>query len=207
MRQLLERVRNKVRFNLIKTTLLALRKKGRCIKVFPNVHVNVSSTSSISGNGVLHLGAKWDGLRYLPSEFNLEEDAKLIVNGRFSIYTGFHISVTKGSTLTLGEGYINNKATIDCFDSITIGNRVAISKGVTIRDSDNHSINGNKRVSAPIIIGDNVWIGLNATILKGVHIGSGAVVAAGAVVTKDVPKNALVGGVPARIIKEDVSWK
>jgi len=207
MQQFLKRLKNKVQFNLIKTTFFSLSKKSRCIKIYPNVHINVSSTSSISGNGVLHLGTKWDGLRYLPSEFNLGENANVIVNGCFSIYSGFHISVTNGAILTLGQGYINNKETIDCFDSITIGSRVAISKGVTIRDSDNHSINGNKRISAPIIIGDNVWIGLNATILKGVHIGSGAVVAAGSVVTKDVPENVLVGGVPARTIKEDVTWK
>ncbi len=207
MPQLLNRVKNLVRLNLIKTTVLAFQKKSRCLRVYPNVHISVSSTSSIFGHGVLRLGSKWDGLRYLPSEFKLGDGAKLTMNGDFDIYTGFHISVDYCASLTLGSGYINNKVTIDCFDSITIGNKVAISKGVTIRDSDNHSINGNKRISAPITIGDNVWIGLNATILKGVHIGNGAVVAAGAVVTKDVPEKALVGGVPAKIIKEDVSWE
>jgi acetyltransferase-like isoleucine patch superfamily enzyme len=193
--------------NLIKTALLALRNKSRCIRVYRNVNTSVASTASISGNGVLNLGSKWDGLRYLPSELNIGEGAKLIVRGNFSIYTGFHISIANNATLVIGEGYINNKATIDCFNSITIGSGVAISKGVTIRDSDNHSIDGNNKISAPIIIGDHVWIGLNATILKGVHIGSGAVVAAGAVVTRDVPENALVGGVPARIIKENISWE
>jgi len=177
MLKFLKKIPKLTQLNLTKTALLALRKKSRCIRVYRNVNTKVASTASISGNGVLNLGSKWDGLRYLPSELNI------------------------------GEGYINNKVTIDCFDSITIGNGVAISKGVTIRDSDNHSINGSKKISAPIIIEDHVWIGLNATILKGVRIGSGAVVAAGAVVTRDVPENAIVGGVPARIIKENVSWK
>ena len=187
--------------------MLALRKKSTCVKVFPNVHINVTSSSSVSGRGSLWLGAKWNGLRYHPSEMNLGKDAKLIINGHFSIYTGFHISVTNGAVLTLGQGYINNRATIDCFDSITIGRSVSISKGVTIRDSDDHSINGNKRISAPITIGDHVWIGLNVTILKGVNIGNGAVVAAGAVVTKNVPENTLVGGVPAKVLKENISWE
>lgn len=54
---------------------------------------------------------------------------------------------------------------------------------------------------APIILGKNVWVGSNATILQGVTIGDNAVVAAGAVVTKDVPADTIVGGVPARFIK------
>lgn len=56
-------------------------------------------------------------------------------------------------------------------------------------------------VSKPVVIGDDVWIGARSIILKGVHIGKGAVIAAGAVVTKDVPEYAIVGGVPAKVIK------
>jgi acetyltransferase-like isoleucine patch superfamily enzyme len=189
------------------TALLALRNKSKCIRVYRNSKINVASTARISGNGVLSIGPKWKGLRFYPSELNIEDNAELIVRGNFSVYTNFHISINSGAVLTLGEGYINNNGTIDCFDSITIGNQVIISKGVTIRDSDNHSINGNKKISAPIVIGDHVWVGLNVTILKGVRIGSGAVVAAGAVVTRDVPENSLVGGVPARILKENISWE
>lgn len=193
--------------SLIKTIFLAIRKKSRCVTVFPGVHINVTPSSSIVGNGVLFLGTKWRGLRYMPSEFNLENEAILAINGEFSIYTGFHISITRGAKLSLGSGYINNNVTIDCFNSITIGDRVVISKGVTFRDSDNHSINGNREISSPIVVEDNVWIGLNAIILKGVRIGSGSVIAAGAVVVDDVPKNTLVGGVPARVIKENVVWQ
>jgi acetyltransferase-like isoleucine patch superfamily enzyme len=68
----------------------------------------------------------------------------------------------------------------------------------------NHDLipeNGRKNHYAPIKLGKNVWIGSNATILSGVTIGDWAVVAAGAVVTKDVPPYTIVGGVPAKIIK------
>ena len=70
-----------------------------------------------------------------------------------------------------------------------------------------NAINGNTTISAPIVIEDHVWIGLNVTILKGVRIGTGAVVAAGAVVTADVPPNTLVGGVPAKALKHDITWE
>lgn len=207
MLKLFSKTKTLAQISLLKTLILALRKKTDCVKVYPKVHLHVVSSAAISGNGRLSLGYKWHGLRYFPSEFKLGEKAKLIINGDFSICTGFHVSVENGSTLTLGQGYINNHVTIDCFDSITIGNDVVISKGVTIRDSDNHAINGNERTSAPIIIGNRVWVGLNVVILKGVTIGNGAVIAAGAVVTQDVPKNTLVGGVPAKVIKQNVFWK
>lgn len=190
-----------------RTALLAYKKKWRHVTIFPDVSVFAAPSSTLAGNGKLELGCKWPGLRYFPSEFKLAENAHLSIKGHFYLMTGCHLAVNDGAKLTLGSGYINNNATIDCFSSITIGHGVAISSGVTIRDSDNHSINGNAIISAPIVIEDHVWIGLNVTILKGVRIGSGAVVAAGAVVTKDVLPNSLVGGVPAKVIKHDITWE
>jgi acetyltransferase-like isoleucine patch superfamily enzyme len=191
----------------LKTKLLEFSKKSKCLKVYPDVSLSVAPSATLGGEGRLDLGCCWPGLRYFPSELKLAANAQLNVDGHFYLLTGFHLAVNDGATLTLGSGYINNNATIDCFEAITIGHGVAISSGVTIRDSDNHAINGNTRVTAPIVIGDHVWIGLNATILKGVQIGTGAVVAAGAVVTADVPGNTLVGGVPARVLKENVTWE
>lgn len=62
-------------------------------------------------------------------------------------------------------------------------------------------------MTKPIKIGNHVWIGINATILKGVTIGDGAIIAAGAVVNKDVEENSLVGGVPAKILKKNIFWE
>ena len=103
---------------------------------------------------------------------------------------------------------MNYNSTITCFDHIEIGEGVCIAENVVIRDSDNHTIiREGYRQTAPIKIGKHVWIGVNCTILKGVTIGGGAVIAAGAGVTKDVPPHALVGGVPAKVIRTDVEWK
>ena len=81
-----------------------------------------------------------------------------------------------------------------------------ISENVIIRDSDNHQITGGNSMFAPVIIKDNAWIGMSAIILKGVTVGEGAIVAAGSVVTKDVPPHTIVAGVPARVIKKDVYY-
>ncbi|NNU77666.1 hypothetical protein LOR37_05125 [Clostridium estertheticum] len=88
--------------------------------------------------------------------------------------------------------------------SITIGDGVLIGHNVVLATL-NHDIDPRKRStmhSAPIVIGKNVWIGAKATVVPNVTIGDGAVIAAGAVVTKDVPANVIVGGVPAKIIKK-----
>lgn len=95
--------------------------------------------------------------------------------------------------------------------SITIGANCAISWNCTILDSDMHSISYDGQHweddTAPIAIADDVWIGCNAVILKNVTIGRGAVVAAGSVVTRDVPPHTLVAGVPAKPIREVAAWK
>ena len=197
------------RINALKTLRVMLHTRSLKPKVivYPNVHCHIDRSATFEGNGCLHLGVCWEFSRYMPSEFKVRSKSSLSMNGSFLIYTGCSISINPEAKLVLGNGYINNRGTIDCFNEIVIGQDVAISKGVTIRDSDNHAVTGNEIISAPIKIGNHVWIGLNVTILKGVTIGDGAVIAAGAVVTGDVPERALAGGIPARIIKEDVSWK
>jgi acetyltransferase-like isoleucine patch superfamily enzyme len=83
---------------------------------------------------------------------------------------------------------------------VDIGRDCRISWDVIIMDDDQHVVPGTDGGPKPIVIEDNVWIGCRCIILKGVRIGTGAILAAGAVVTKDVPPHAVVGGVPARVI-------
>ena len=86
---------------------------------------------------------------------------------------------------------------------MTIGDGCQIGHDVVFATL-NHGLSPEKRKTtypAPIVLGNNVWIGSNATILQGVTIGDNAVVAAGAVVTKDVAANTVVGGVPAKIMR------
>lgn len=112
-----------------------------------------------------------------------------------------------GGRINIGDRtYINRRTEIKCQKEVDIGSDCAISWDVSIMDTDYHSIGEQSRIES-VVIGNHVWIGCNSIILKGVTIGNGAVIAAGSVVCSDVPAKALVGGVPARIIKKDVEWK
>ncbi|MEA5575978.1 acyltransferase [Anabaena sp. UHCC 0451] len=136
---------------------------------------------------------------------NCGSQAVISLNGA-TIGRGVKLSVGDSAYLSIGSNsYITDSSRIAAQNSITIGKNCAISFGVTIIDDDGHGF-GLPPYSAPIVIEDNVWIGCNVTILKGVTIGEGSVVAAGAVVNKSCPPHSLIGGVPAQIIKEGVNW-
>jgi len=150
----------------------------------------------------------WFEVNPFNTSFVMRMKSRLIVHGAFTFYSNADISVNENAILELGSGFVNHGARIHCFNRIKIGNQVYIGDDVAIRDNDGHEIIGSgKPMSLPIIIGDHVWIGAKVTIVKGVTIGEGSVVAAGAVVTKDVPAHCLVAGVPAKVIKENVSWQ
>lgn len=137
-------------------------------------------------------------------------------NGR--LYFGEYVKLYPNVKLSVC-GKENNSAVLRIGDNVAIGDRTEIHVGsqciigkdtliswdCCIIDRDYHKL-GNQENIKPITIGENVWIGCRALILKGVTIGDGAVIAAGAVVTKDVPSRAMVAGNPAKIIKENVEW-
>ena len=115
------------------------------------------------------------------------------------------LSAGAGARLVIGAGsFINCGTIISARSRIRIGRDVQIANQVIIMDSDFHGVEDRDQPTppSPVTIGDGAWLATRCTILKGVAIGRGAVVAAGAVVTKDVPPYTLVGGVPARQIKK-----
>lgn len=196
--------------NLLHTKSNTFIQKITGIMLFGKCDFEINKTAKIITNngGRIIFNKAWGKKNVLNGHLYMHPNSNLIINGKFGFYNGAHISISPGAALELGSGYINKNVNISCFKRIKIGNDVAISENVTIRDSDNHRIIADKyEMSKDIEIGNHVWIGLNATILKGVKIGDGAVIAAGAVVTRDVPPKCLVGGVPARIIKENIEWE
>lgn len=110
-----------------------------------------------------------------------------------------------GKNITIGKNvFFNTGCSFQDRGGIRIGNGSMLGMNVTIATL-NHGLSietRNVTYPSPVIIGENVWIGSNATILPGVTIGDNAVVAAGAVVTKDVPENTVVAGVPAKELRK-----
>lgn len=122
------------------------------------------------------------------------------VLGRYTTFQG-------SGRITLGRyTYCNSFCVFGSNELITIGSNVMIADAVSIRDTDhvftdlNMPMQEQGIVSCPVIIEDDVWIGHGAIILKGVRVGRGSIIAAGAVVTKDVQRYSVVGGVPAKVI-------
>jgi len=113
-----------------------------------------------------------------------------------------------GENINIGKNvFVNHACTFMDRGGITLEDNVLIGPKVNLITT-NHPLNPSERratISHPIVIKKNAWIGAAATILAGVTIGENSVVAAGAVVSKDVPPNTIVGGVPAKIIKTIIS--
>ncbi|MGA2392200.1 MAG: acyltransferase [Candidatus Lustribacter sp.] len=118
--------------------------------------------------------------------------------------TRVQLATKPGGSLVIGDHVgMNEGVSIMAVREITIGDYTLIADYVAIHDTDFHELEPGLPVkTAPISIGRNVWIGRNAIVLSGVTIGANVVVAAGSVVTSDVPANTIVGGSPARVIRE-----
>lgn len=119
--------------------------------------------------------------------------------------------ITKGEKraeprIDIGPGsYINRHTILDAADSIVLGEKCMIGPFCVIIDHDHgtgpgQDVQDQPMVTAPVRLGRAVWLGAHVTVLKGVTIGAGAVIGAGSVVTKDVPADAIVAGVPAKQI-------
>jgi acetyltransferase-like isoleucine patch superfamily enzyme len=138
---------------------------------------------------------------------HLGKESKLVIDGPVFLGPGVRVDVCERAVLELESVYINSNSFISCRKHVKIGNGTTIGFDTVILDSDVHRLlQEGFEVSKPVLIGSHVWIGARAMVLKGVTIGSGSVVAAGAVVTKNVPENTLVAGVQAEVIKKDAHW-
>lgn len=133
----------------------------------------------------------------------IKKDA--FVSGRIEL-------IGNGNTVTIGEKTGCGQAVILAHHGtrVTIGDGCLFSNEIQIRTTDSHSIldeNG-KRINPDrdVFISDRVWLGTGVTVMKGAHIGSDVVVGAKSVVSKSVPNNVVVAGIPARIVKENITW-
>jgi len=193
--------------------LLKLRTTSIKIKGFAKIRIKKGAKVVRKSPGQLTIGygdctiAKF---AHSGCNINLMKNSTLILSGNNKIGLGSSLSVDQDAIFELGQSsYICAGAAIRIAKRVSIGNRCAISWNVTIMDSDFHEYTLDDGTVPPktkeVVIGNNVWIGNNVIILKGVTIGDNAIVAAGSVVTKNVPSNTAVGGNPAKIIKSGVT--
>lgn len=170
------------------------------------------------------------GAKFYPaaSVQNFSNNPESIVVGSGTHIRGMLGVFKYGGQIVLGKNcYVGEFSRIQSGEQVIIGDHVLISHNVNISDSSAHEIDHLERASsyqrllkeghpelkgsiqtAPVVIEDYVWINFNSIVLRGVRIGKGAIVAAGSVVTKDVPPFVLVGGNPAKILKNlDVNSK
>lgn len=145
----------------------------------------------------------------------------IIINDKARIYGS--INVCQDGKVNIGKFvHLGPNSKICCVNNVTIGDYTGIGPNVAIIDSNYHPVNPHDRKimrqtpensferkwihsdNKPIILGENVWVGENVRICKGVTIGDNAVIAACSVVTKDVPANSIAAGNPAKIVKTDI---
>ena len=111
-------------------------------------------------------------------------------------------TLANGAVLEIGEGCGLSGTVIGAARRIVIGRNVRCGANTLITDTDWHAEDPRTGADAPVEIGDNAWLGMNVTVLKGVTIGPGTLVGAGSVVTRSLPAGVVAAGVPARVVKE-----
>ena len=166
---------------------------------------SLKSKAKIIINGKTIISANGDNK--LLSSITLGRNSTITLCDNTCIFYGCDIVVNDNAKLFIGKNsYINSHSIIHCNKEIHIGNNCAIAYGVKIMDSDEHSVNGERRTKK-VTIGNNVWIGAGAIILSGTTIGDGSVIAAGSVITKDIPEHCLAAGIPAAIKRTNIKWE
>lgn len=180
------------RYNMLYAKATGLQPKGR-FKILGKIHIHKGKNAIFStGENFLFLS----GATYNP----------LTTNAHGCIF------IMDNAVLEIGKNVGMSGTTIWVAKYIKIGNNVKIGGGTTLIDTDAHSLSFKdrrneisdvkNRIDKEIIIEDDVLIGANVIILKGVHIGARSIIGAGSVVTKDVPEDCIVAGNPAKVIKQ-----
>jgi acetyltransferase-like isoleucine patch superfamily enzyme len=159
----------------------------------------------VSVGGGLHM----EQLPYITGRGHMVLGERVRLSGKSSI--GFSNRLRPAPEFRVGDGsFIGHDCGFHIATAVTIGKHCLLARGVRVYDFDGHPIDAARRRagesfppdnSKPVVIGDDAWIGTGAIIVKGVTIGPRSIVAAGAVVTKDVPADVVVAGNPARVVK------
>jgi len=193
------------KFKRIVRTIVSTPPIGTWEKWLRNKGVDVKGHVNVDGKPVFTIWGR--------STIVIEDGVTLQSNPRHNeagiVHPCTFFAENSNAKIYIGKHTGMSGALICCEKSIHIGNYVGLGANVSIYDTDFHPINPYSRLftddqpkRAEVFIDDFVWVGANSMILKGVHIGKGAVIGAGSVVTKDVPPYTIYAGNPAKFIRE-----
>lgn len=180
-----------------------------------NCHISVAKTAKIKIDGLLTLGRKDKFSKSkLESRLFVGENGSINILGEFKIDADCEIVVFANAELTIHGSKLaysdaNSGLRIVCGEKIEIMHDVGIGRNVMIRDTNGeHYMNTTGyRPTRPVVIGEKAWLCEACTIMPGVKIGRGGIIGACSMVTRSVPAHALVSGIPAEVVQENVLWK
>lgn len=180
---------------IIKTKVICSIRKGAKVHLESRIHFGNKKLLTLSGiQANLQIGTK----------------ANVHFGKSVSIGPGVNIIVKPNASFSVGDStYFTSDSHVEASNEISIGSGCAISWGISIIDSNHHEIiyENQQPQKSYVKIGNHVWIGCNTILLPGTEIGNGSVVAAGSLVKGQFPENCLIGGNPARIIRQNIQWK
>lgn len=202
-------VKTAFRISLFRTLYLSVRCGGRVIVLRgTRLHRAPGARISLAPGARLILG--YGDVTGASCSLIMRPNSCLTVHGDVTIFRGAKVVVGDGAHLEIGHNsYVNSDSTVMCWEHVAIGSDCAISWNVHILDGNSHeliSAGVSKPRTCPVSIGNHVWIGTGA-IIVGATVGDEAVVAAGSVVTSEVPPKTLAAGNPARVVKHDIAWR
>jgi acetyltransferase-like isoleucine patch superfamily enzyme len=172
----------------------------------------------LGGRLVLGLSPELDARSEVDFEPKTTQRSNVIVRSQGTFETkgwavigpGAQVIVAPGGKVTLGKGHICSvDSTVICKGEVSFGDDGGISWGVLVIDSNFHPMFVDEQPvteTKPITVGDHVYVGARSILLKGTNIGSGSIIAAGSIVTGDIPPNVMAGGAPAKVLRKNVRW-
>jgi len=179
--------------------------------IFLHQKASIKGINNIHSKGNIEIGIGYVGFMHKTDRTFLNIQGKLNIQGNYSIGRGCRFDVGKNALVLIGTGgYINCNSTIIIMHKLSIGDDCVISWNCQFLDEDFHTMvyAEKRKISNSIEIGNHVWIGCGVKIYKGTKISDGCVIASDSVVKGNFDKKeCLIGGNPAKILKENIHWK